>query len=139
MSKYKINEEVVSNPGYSNSYKYTVTRDARVVAEFERNYSGHCHILIEQDGCDWILCSENYHGGMTAINLTTGDRGRYDPVGESQYDQFWCLAGIDDYDPDDKTLTVDGCYWSAPFERKVFDVSDPLTLPWPELSCVELD
>ncbi len=134
MMDYKIHETRVPREKGGDTLVFEVSLEDRLVATFERNYPSTCYKLIEQDGKHWILCSENYHGGMTAINLTDNVRFRFDPVKGTPYDQFWCLGEFGEYNPDAKTVKVHGCYWACPWQITTYDVSDPSKLPWPVLS-----
>ena len=135
---YEVEQVVVeTRPGCWNAGEYIVRKDGVEVTRFKRNYSSPCYKIAEQDGFNWLFCSENYHGGMTAINLDTGERANYNPPETKKNQQFWCLASMTDHDPEKKTLTVSGCYWAAPWDITTYDVSNPLALPWPTLSVVE--
>lgn len=133
-------ENIEKGVGKWSYLSHTLSRKDLEIATFERNYPGACFLFGTQDDVDYLFCSENYHGGVSVFDLTNGHKVRYDPVSlESEAQQYWCFAVMESHDPVAKTLSVSGCYWAAPFSTRVFDVSNPLNVPWPLISEVYED
>lgn len=52
-----------------------------LVATTERNYTRpFLHFVEDHAGSDWLIVSENYHGGYGVIDLHTGERFIHDPT-----------------------------------------------------------
>lgn len=97
------------------------------IAEVKRNYMNFHHGWVEGvRGHDYLLTGEHYMG-QTVIELDTGKRADRQPKGEE-----FCFAEYTLLDDD--RIEILGCYWACPYERVIFDFSEPLGLPWPELS-----
>ena len=97
------------------------------ISVIHRNYPSFPFAWIEghPDGHDYLICGEDYQG-QTIIQLDTGLRKDYLPkIGG------FCWIVID---PVEKTqLRVEGCYWAAPEEIVLYDFSNPMEMPYPEL------
>lgn len=112
------------------------TQDDALIGTTTRNYpdAGILH-FVEQDGVDYLVLSENYHGGHGVMNLATGEKVAFDPRPEStdKHEQFWCWAAPVSHDPSTRQLKISGCYWAAPYEHITFDFSNPMSPPYPIL------
>lgn len=122
-----------TNP--TKSWDYTQATIERVADESYqmtviRNYPNFHHGWVEDyQGHDYLLCGEDYQG-VTVIELDTLKEVHYIHPSAEQGNGF-CFA---EYTllPDNK-MQVLGCFWAAPYEKVIYDFSNPLDLPWPEL------
>lgn len=109
----------------------------RQMGETTRNY-GNDQILhfVQQDGVDYLVLSEDYHGGYGVMNLQTGEKAVYAPPKDpaNPHEQFWCWAAPVSHDPAARQLRIEGCYWACPYEVATFDFSRPMAPPYPLLS-----
>ena len=99
------------------------------IAEVKRNYGSFPYMWMEghPDGHDYLICGEDYQG-QTFVQLDTGKVRNLIP--DDAFAGFgFCWAGYKLINP--TTLLVEGCYWAAPYEYRVFDVSNPME-GWPE-------
>ncbi len=134
--KYKLVITPIDNGAGSWFYLdvgvYRVS-DGHLIGSTSRNYSND-HILhfVTQDGKDYLVISENYHGGYGVMDLETGEKAVYTPSKDpkEKHQQFWCWAGGVSHDPEKKELVIAGCYWAAPYERITFDFSNPMSPPY---------
>lgn len=134
---------VPHDPNVGSELDLTVLRtaDGQLVGTSTRNYGNH-HILqfVAQDGRNYLILSEDYHGGHGAMDLETGEKATFNPTeGSDEGEQFWCWAGVESHDPVARALIVIGCYWGCPYERTTFDFSQPLSPPYPVLRVEEID
>ena len=117
------------------------TSDDALIGVTTRNYGNpSVYHFIRQDEVDYLVLSENYHGGYGVMNLATGEKAVYDPETEDHEEgtQFWCWAAGASHDPVKKELVIDGCYWAWPYELRTFDFSSPMSPPYPLLKVEEL-
>lgn len=90
------------------------------------------HVWAVKNGNTYLLAGEDYQG-YSVVNVTTGkvttaiDNGAEKGFG-------FCFA---DVKVDGDELVVIGCYWAAPYERRVYDFSNPENLPYPLLDWSE--
>jgi len=128
-----------TSPGHWNYSRGIVTRlsDGEVIADVKRNIGHFWHTWIHHpNGADYLICGEDYQG-YSVINLNLGTCQVYFPEeGYSGVGFCWTEANLS---ADGQVLTVEGCFWAAPYERVTFDFRDPEKLPYPELSRIELD
>ena len=114
-----------------NSWDYTkgiISKDKEVLFEVYRNYSSFPYAwLLNHAKGDFMLCGENYQG-QTVLNLKTGERVDSLPP-EAGKGCGFCWADMHP-NKDNTLLAVDGCYWACPFEVLVYDISDPMSLPY---------
>ena len=107
---------------YSEATLYSTTTN-KIIQTVRRNYPAFPYIFIENhlDGHDYLVCGESYQGA-TVVQLDTGEKISGSSGG-------WCWA---DYtaSPIKTRLTVEGCYWGGPYHVRIFDFSDPMTLPF---------
>lgn len=95
------------------------------VANVMRNYHQFWHewVLNHPDGHDYLFCGEDYQG-VTVIRLDTGER--YDSKGNPRREPYgfcWAKAYVS---PDKTMMAVSGCYWAAPYEVRIYDITKPL-------------
>lgn len=111
--------------------------DNTLIGKTSRNYSSD-YILqfLKQDGKDYLIISENYHGGYGVMDLSTGEKAIFDPTltRKDKHEQFWCWAGLYGHDADTKQLRISGCYWAAPYDIITYDFSNPMQVPYPILN-----
>ena len=108
----------------------------RLIAKTSRNYPVDNIIqFLRQDERDYLLISENYHGGYGCIDLQTGEKVVFSPPPKSG--EHWCWAALAEHDPDQRQLIISGCYWAAPYERAAIDFSHPMQVPYPVLNVVD--
>lgn len=113
--------------------------DGRLIAAATRNFHDLGPILFFQHGVrDYLLISEDYHGGYGCIDLNTGNKATHDPVDTAEHSQHWCWFSVVDYNQDTHMLRISGCYWAAPFNVVTWHVSDPMKPPY-VLVCIEDD
>ena len=107
--------------------------DNRTIGKTTRNYPSHAIVhFVSQDGVDYLIISENYHGGYGVMNLLTGEKVLFTPKSKEmdKYEQFWCWAAPVSHDPKSKQLVIAGCYWAAPYDHITFDFSNPMSPPY---------
>lgn len=121
---------VGTGPGYIDHSRCVVARsDGAEIATVDRNYAAFpfAFVLGHPDGHDYLLCGADYQG-QTLIRLDTGERWDHVPP-EAAVGAGFCFADITP-SPDGRTLAVDGCYWAAPYEVRLYDFTEPgLPLP----------
>lgn len=81
---------------------------------------------------EYLICAEDIFGGQTVIDLTNRKMAGYSP---NEDGFIWTSFHLS---PNGKTLAVIGCYWACAYVIKLFDFSDPLNLPLPEIKEIEL-
>lgn len=135
--KYKLTTQTynTSKTTGSNSWNYTrglVTNaeTGEEIADVRRNYSSFWHLWFEQGEKEYLLCGEDYQG-YGAVDLEQKTVKFFLPESAEQGVGF-CWVEAEQTDPD--RILVNGCYWACPFEYVEYDVSDPMNLPYPELS-----
>lgn len=123
--KYTLNiASRATKPGCWNHTRGTVLLGDQEIAAVDRNYSSFpfCWIEGHPDGHDYLLCGANYQG-QTLIRLDTGERWDYLPP--EAYEGFgFCFAAMTP-SPDGRTLAVEGCYWGASYEVRMYDFTEP--------------
>ena len=98
------------------------------IADIKRNYGSFWHaFLTHPNGHDYLLCGEDYQG-YTIVDITEKTIHSY--IGdESLKGCGFCIVDFVDYDHTIDQITVEGCYWGAPFEYVVYNFKDPTILP----------
>ena len=81
------------------------------------------------NGHDYLVCSEYAECGYTVIELDTGERRDYVPMPQGE-DYYWAVCSVS---ANGLYLAVHGCYWACPYELQIFDISEPLALPFKKL------
>ena len=87
---------------------------------------------LYKEQTDYFFCAEDLFGGQTVIDLTNRKMTGYSP------DEDGFISADIHLSPDGKLLVIIGCYWACPYIIKVFDFSEPLSLPLKELAEIEL-
>jgi hypothetical protein len=106
-------------------------KDDNLIFDIKRNYSHFLYLFVKHpNGNDYLLCSRDYHGGYSVLDLTNKKEYTYEPKEKNV--AHWCWIAPD-FNAEEKKLYVSGCYWGAPFEIVTFDFSDPTNLPLPEI------
>jgi hypothetical protein len=81
--RYVVNTtKLETRPGCWNYLEHEVVDNSTglVVARSNRNYSSSLLLFVEDYlGTDWLIVSENYHGGYGAIDLRSGKKFIHDP------------------------------------------------------------
>ena len=137
--RYKlIVRPIKGPPGTWNTLSIEVrrTEDGVLVGTTDRNHSSDQVLhFLQQDGVDYLILSENYHGGYGAMNLATGEKALYNPRDHTpdKTTPFWCWAAPVSHDPAQRQLVISGCYWACPYDRVTFDFSQPMNPPYPIL------
>lgn len=138
--KYKlVVTSFTSGPGTWNVTEgkiFKVDSDTPITS-IRRNYSAFPYLFIEghANGHDYLIGGEDYQG-QTVIELDTGKRRELLPE-EAKQGHGFCWASYT-YNAEAKLVTVDGCYWAAPYEFRFYDFSDPMN-GWPLLEYVPAD
>jgi len=133
-SKYKLlidyyeYEEGIRRFSYS---KGTITNNKdEIVAEINRNYGIFPYHWIEQNGKEYLICGIDYQG-YTIVELQTGQTNSYVP--ESSYEGLgFCWAAMHHKTDNDK-LAVEGCIWAQEYEIVIYDITNPMELPYKEI------
>jgi hypothetical protein len=76
---------------------------------------------------EYFFAGTEQCGGQTVVDLTS---------------RKWANAVTDDgfiaweyhLSPDGLLLAIGGCFWACPWQIKIFDFSQPLQVPWPEVA-----
>jgi hypothetical protein len=84
------------------------------------------------NGNEYLVCAEDMCGGQTVIDLTNRQMASYS-LDEDGF--IWAEFFLS---PDGKTLATIGCVWACPFEIRIYDFSDPMNLPLPEIKTKDL-
>lgn len=136
--KYRLEiKEYKTSDGCWHYTRGIVYNGSEIVADVKRNYSSFPFLWIENhiNGHDYLLCGEDYQG-QTFCELDTRKMKSLESDGADQGYGF-CWAGYE-LMPDNKTLLVEGCHWAAPYEYRLFDISDPMN-GWPRYEHCEED
>lgn len=104
------------------------------IAIVNRNYKAFPYLFVNHtNGFHYFVCGADYQG-QTVIELETGKRK--DLLSDGSDNGFgFCWADYE-FNQETKILIVNGCYWGAPYEYKLFDFSDPMN-GWPEIEILE--
>lgn len=120
-----------------NTWDYAQGKVYRVgseepIAVVQRNYGSFPFLFIEgHPKGNFLVCGEDYQG-QTVIDLDSGKRLDVRSNGAEKGFGF-CWASYE-YVANESILLVEGCFWAAPYEYKLFDFSDPMS-GWPEIEC----
>jgi len=96
------------------------------------NDSSFFHGWLIKHDIEYLVCAEDIFGGQTVVDLTNVKMAGYSP-GEDGF--IWTDFHLS---PNGKILATIGCYWACDSEIKLFDFSDPMTLPLKEIKRIEL-
>ena len=100
--------------------------------DFFVNEGGFFHGWATKNDINYLICAEDSFGGQTVADLTHRKMVGYSP---DQDGFIWTDFHLS---PDGQTLATIGCYWACPYVIKLFDFSDPMTLPLPEIKEIQL-
>jgi hypothetical protein len=82
---------------------------------------------VQKESTEYFICAEELCGGQTVIDLTNRKMAGYSPGDDGFiWTDFQLSPG------GDKLATI-GCYWACPTVIKLYDFSDPLSLPLKEI------
>lgn len=128
--------ETDNGKGYWKYIEYKIwDRKNKLLFNKTRNYSTSNHCFFEKDGKDYMLFSENYHGGQSIFCFQTLEYNNYVPI-EKQKEHF-CWASIYP-NPDSNIVAVHGCYWGDPFDINFYKMKDdPMELPYEYFHSIE--
>lgn len=104
------------------------TETGEKIATVHRNYSHFVFSWVQQEDKTYLLTGESYQG-HTVVDCQTGE------VRSGDTDFGWCMASHLPSE-DGKVIAVEGCYWGGPYEWRLYDFSDPSTVP---LKQIEFD
>lgn len=103
-----------------------------LIADVTRNYHGFEFAWVEgHPRGDFLLCGADYQG-QTVIELPSGKRHDYLPP-EAKQGAGFCWVGAEP-SPDFKYLAVEGCLWACPYETRLYNFSDPMALPYKDVT-----
>ncbi|THF78467.1 hypothetical protein [Cohnella fermenti] len=101
-----------------------------IVAVIDRNYDYFPYCWIEKDSKEYLLCGIDYQG-YTIVELKTGLTMSYVP--KAAYEGLgFCWAAMHHKIENDK-LAVEGCIWAQEYEIVIYDIGNPLELPYKEI------
>lgn len=129
---YRIVTASLKGPGSSRSV-CEVYRRGELFATLERNLTGFVFELLLDHPTehDYLIFSADYQG-YSVLDLSTGERADY--VAQDEERGFgWCPGAFGSCPEDATLLAVEGGYWGCPDEVRIFDVREPMVLPWPVL------
>ncbi len=94
---------------------------------FVVNEGAFFHSWVDSGPVKYLLCSEDLCGGQTVVDLTNWKLSSYS---ENNDGFIWTKHLLS---PDKKKLAVFGCGWGSPFFIMVYDFTNPMKLPLPEI------
>ena len=100
--------------------------------DFFVNESHFFHGWLTKNNIEYLICAEDIFGGQTIVDLTNRKMVGFSP---NEDGFIWTDFQLS---PDGKTLATIGCYWACPYVIKLFDFTDPMTLPLPEIKEIQL-
>lgn len=100
--------------------------------DFLTNEERFFYDWLQASGSEYLICSEYLCGGQTVIDLDAAKMASYSP-GTDGF--IWTAFSLS---PDASVLAVLGCYWACPTVLKLYDFTEPLQLPLPELAEISL-
>jgi hypothetical protein len=100
--------------------------------DFFVNESRFFHGWLTKHDIDYLICAEDIFGGQTVVDLTNRKIVGYSP---NQDGFIWTDFHLS---PDGNTLATIDCYWACPYVIKLFDFTDPMTLPLTEIEEIQL-
>jgi hypothetical protein len=115
--------------GYWNYTRGIVENlNGEIVADVSRNYSSFPYLFFKQDDVTYLFCGFDYQS-YTVCNLNTGVMRHFFPK-SAENGNGWCIASIDSYDEEEKTIVLNGCYWGGSFDFRKLDLSNINELPF---------
>lgn len=141
----KIENSLISTLSPSNKYRLEIyqykTREGgwnyslgniyeiqseKLIASIYRNYPAFPYCWVNQNNKEYLIGGENYQG-QTVVDLQTGDTKSFMSEGYEKGHGF-CFGSMNP-SPDGNLLAVEGCYWGAPWQIKIFDITNILEGP----------
>jgi hypothetical protein len=110
---------------------YEKASDEKLV-DFFINESRFFHGWLKKNDIDYLICAEDIFGGQTVVDLTNRRIVGFSP---NEDGFIWTDFHLS---PDGKILATIGCYWACPYVIKLFDFTDPMSLPLTELKEIQL-
>lgn len=115
---------------FSYSKGIITNQKNEIVTVINRNYGIFPYQWIEKDGKEYLLCGTDYQG-YTIVELQTGQTNSYVP--ESAYEGLgFCWVAMYHKTDNDK-LAVEGCIWAHEYEIVIYDIENPMALPYKEI------
>ena len=100
--------------------------------EFFTDYHSFFHEWLTDENMEYLVGGEVLCGGQTVIDLSSKKMKSYSPLEDGFiWSDFY-------FSPSGDSLAVIGCFWACPYEVRVYDFSNPLVLPLPEIKAVSL-
>ena len=106
----------------------------RLLADVKRNLAGFWFTWVLRADGEYLLCGEDYQG-YNVIDLARAKNVLTFPP-EAYKGQGFCW-GTAYPSPSGQLLAVEGCYWGGPNDLVVYDFSEPLRSPLPEVARLE--
>jgi hypothetical protein len=123
----------------SKTINYELTRvevynqlKEKLLFSFFTNEGTFFHGWLQANNTEYLVCAEDVFGGQTIINLSKEQLASYSPGEDGFISTEYSLS------PNGKTLAVTGCGWGSPYFIKLFNFSNPMLLPLPELGEIAL-
>jgi hypothetical protein len=100
------------------------------VARVDRNFGSFPYEFLvgAEDGEDYLICGFDYQG-YTVVRLSDGEQ--VDFLSEAANDGHGFCIALMQLSPCKQFLVMEGCYWGCPYQVRMYDVSEPLNVPWP--------
>ncbi len=101
--------------------------------DFFTDYHSFFHEWLINENMEYLVGGEVLCGGQTVIDLSSKKMKSYSPPEDGFiWSDFY-------FSPSGESLAVIGCFWACPYEVRVYDFSNPLVLPLPEIKTVSLE
>lgn len=110
------------------------SENSSVIAEVVRNYGIFWFSWVQLSGEEFVLCGEDYQG-YNVINLRTSQNQLTFPS-EAFDGGGYCWAAAHP-SPDGSIIAVEGCYWACPYSLTIYDFTEPMRSPLPQLARYE--
>ncbi|UPK67327.1 hypothetical protein [Chitinophaga filiformis] len=119
--------------------KYVITR-AQIyqqstnekIFDFLINEDRILYSWVEKKNIEYMICAEDLFGGQTIIDLTNRKMVSYSPKTDGY---IWTNFHLS---PNGNLLATIGCIWGGPYYMKIFDFTNPMVLPLPEIKEIDL-
>lgn len=113
--------------GHWDYTRAIISKDRKTVATMPRNYSSMPFILFKhENGNHYFVSGEDYQG-YTIIELETGKHAANIPS-RARMGLGYCATDYECYAAFE--LETNGCYWGGDFFDRVYDLTDPMNVPW---------
>lgn len=128
-SEYSFKAKNISNVVKVEIYNHFTNE---LIFDFLINYTRFFYGWVNSNDNEYLICAEDIYGGQTVIDLTNQKMEGYSPNKEGF---IWTEFHLS---PDGTKLATIGCYWACPYDLKIYDFRNPLTLPLKEIYESEL-